>query len=61
MAQGKPFVNINDIRDQIDLSNFDESFLTDYCGQGDYLIGVPCGINREEEHCTIQNFLNNMG
>lgn len=45
VAQGKPFVNINDIRDQIDLSNFDESFLTDYCGQGDYLIGIPCGIN----------------
>ena len=44
-AQDQPFVNINDIRDQIDLSNFDENFLSQFCSVGDYLIGVPCGIN----------------
>lgn len=45
VAQDKPFVNINEISDQIDLSKFDQNFIRDFCGQGDYLIGVPCGIN----------------
>ncbi|MCI8800021.1 MAG: extracellular solute-binding protein [Lachnospiraceae bacterium] len=44
-AQGKPFLNINDISDQIDLSAFDRDFIDNYCGQDGYLIGVPCGIN----------------
>jgi oligogalacturonide transport system substrate-binding protein len=43
--QNKPFVNINDIRNRIDLSSFDQNFLKNYCSVGDYLIGVPCGIN----------------
>lgn len=45
VAQGKPFININEISDQIDLTNFDTDFIKEYCGQGDYLIGVPCGVN----------------
>ena len=45
IAQNKPFVNINEISDQIDLSKFDQNFIHDFCGQDDYLIGVPCGIN----------------
>lgn len=45
IAQGKPFININDIPDQIDLSEFDTDFINEYCGQDDYLIGVPCGVN----------------
>jgi oligogalacturonide transport system substrate-binding protein len=44
-AQGKPFVNIRDIQDKINLSNFDSDFITNFCSAGDYLIGVPCGIN----------------
>jgi len=44
-AQDKPFLNVNDIKDKIDLSNFDQDFLTNYCSVGDYLIGVPCGVN----------------
>jgi oligogalacturonide transport system substrate-binding protein len=45
VAQGKPFVNINDIRAQIDLSGFDQAFLNNFCSVDDYLIGVPCGVN----------------
>ena len=45
IAQDKPFVNINEIADQIDLSKFDQNFIRDFCGQDVYLIGVPCGIN----------------
>lgn len=45
IAQGKPFLNMNELPDQIDLSSFDTDFINEYCGQDGYLIGVPCGIN----------------
>lgn len=44
-AQGEPFVNIRNISDKIDLSNFDNDFINNFCSTGNYLIGVPCGIN----------------
>lgn len=44
-AQDKPFLNINDIRDQINLDDFDQDFLENFCGIDGYLIGVPCGVN----------------
>ena len=42
--QDEPFWNINELTDIIDLSRFDQNFVNEFCGRGDYLIGVPCGI-----------------
>ena len=57
-AQDKPFINVNDIRDKIDLSNFDQNFLENYCSVGNYLIGFLV-VSMEEALCTIQNSLRN--
>lgn len=44
-AQGKPFIDIHEMEDTIDLTHFDQNFIENFCGQEGYLLGVPCGIN----------------
>lgn len=43
--QGKPFVNMLELSDQIDMSGFDLDFAKSFGGGDDYLIGLPTGIN----------------
>lgn len=45
VRQGKPFRNIYDLTDIIDLTNFTMDPIKGYLGTEDYLIGVPAGIN----------------
>ena len=44
-AQGNLFVNMNDLKDSIDMSGFDMDFVKIYGAKDDYLIGLPVGIN----------------
>lgn len=44
-AQGNLFVDMNSLTDQIDMSGFDMDFARIYGAKGDYLIGLPVGIN----------------
>lgn len=44
-AQGKMFVNMNELTDKIDMSGFDLNFAKIYGAKEDYLIGLPVGIN----------------
>ena len=46
-SQGKPFVNMLEMGDQIDMSGFDLDLVKSYGGGNDYLIGLPTGINGE--------------
>lgn len=41
----KPFTNINDLTKIIDLSNYNLNPIKGYVSSGNYLIGVPAGIN----------------
>ncbi len=43
--QGKPFVNMLELQDRIDMSGFDMDFAKRYGGGSDYLIGLPTGVN----------------
>ncbi len=45
MMQQAPLTNIYDLTDKIDLSDFAIDAVKGYCGNDDYLIGVPVGIN----------------
>ena len=45
IRQGKPFTNIHDLSDIIDLTEFPMKAIEGYVGEGDYLIGVPAGAN----------------
>ena len=44
-AQGELFVDMNSLTDQIDMSGFDMDFAKIYGAKGDYLIGLPVGLN----------------
>lgn len=44
-AQGELFVDMNSLTDQIDMNGFDMDFAKIYGAKGDYLIGLPVGIN----------------
>ena len=45
MNQSNAFTNINDLSKIIDLSEFDLKPIQGYLGAGDYMIGVPAGVN----------------
>jgi len=44
-AQGNLFVNMNDLSERIDMSGIDMDFAKIYGAKGDYLIGLPVGVN----------------
>ncbi len=44
-AQGQVFVNMNALGDKIDMSGFDMNFTRAYGASGDYLLGLPTGLN----------------
>jgi oligogalacturonide transport system substrate-binding protein len=43
--QSEVFVDINTMKDTVDLTNFDEKFLKDYSTVNNKLIGLPTGMN----------------
>lgn len=54
--QDKPFLNINELTDIIDLSKFDQEFVQNFCGREDYLIGVPCGMTARGALYNVEFF-----
>ena len=44
-AQGEVFVDMNTLTDKIDMSGFDMKFTRAYGAHGDYLLGLPTGLN----------------
>ena len=44
-AQGKLFVDMNSLKKDIDMSGFDMDFAKSYGAHGDYLLGLPTGLN----------------
>jgi oligogalacturonide transport system substrate-binding protein len=44
-AQGKLFVDMNTLKKDIDMSGFDMDFAKSYGAHGDYLLGLPTGLN----------------
>lgn len=51
-AQGELFVNMNKLTDKIDMSGFDMQFARDHGAEGDYLLGLPTGMNG---FCLVAN------
>ncbi|TDF95386.1 ABC transporter substrate-binding protein [Paenibacillus piri] len=45
IANGKPFVDMNTMKDKIDMSGLDMKFAAAQGGDGKYLLGLPLGIN----------------
>lgn len=45
MNQGTHFLNMNDLKGLIDMQGFDMDFANIYGGKGDFLIGLPVGMN----------------
>lgn len=45
MNQGTQFINMYDLAEYIDMSNFDMEFAKIYGGDDSYLIGLPVGVN----------------
>ncbi|TBL80599.1 ABC transporter substrate-binding protein [Paenibacillus thalictri] len=45
IANGKPFVDMNTMKDKIDMSGIDMKFAAAQAGDGKYLLGLPIGVN----------------
>ncbi|NLW55254.1 MAG: extracellular solute-binding protein [Firmicutes bacterium] len=59
-AQGELFVNMNDLKDRIDMSGFDLNFAHSYGAVGNYLLGLPTGLNALTLAANM-DFLKEMG
>lgn len=60
LEMGKPFVNMYDLKDKIDMSGIDMEFAKIYGGNDEYLIGLPVGVNGMGYMYNVE-FLKEMG
>jgi oligogalacturonide transport system substrate-binding protein len=45
ISNGKPFVDMNTMKDKIDMSGLDMKFAAEQGGNSNYLLGLPLGVN----------------